>query len=44
LRADRAFATDGEVKLKASRGECILFPRAKAKVGGEACLIGEFVD
>lgn len=43
LPTNRVFAFDGDVRLKASKNECILFPRPNVKVGEEVCIIGEFV-
>ncbi|MES2213870.1 MAG: succinylglutamate desuccinylase/aspartoacylase family protein [Patescibacteria group bacterium] len=43
LSGGRVFATDGALKLKASQGECMLFPRPGVKVGEEVCVIGEFL-
>jgi succinylglutamate desuccinylase len=35
------FATDGDITHTAGEGECIIFPRVTAPVGGEACIIGK---
>ncbi|MEX0931216.1 MAG: succinylglutamate desuccinylase/aspartoacylase family protein [Candidatus Paceibacterota bacterium] len=43
LSKDSIFATDSGYNHKASKNECILFPREKAKIGEEVCIIGEFI-
>lgn len=43
LEYNKPFAYDGEAILKAGKNECIIFPRPKAEVGGEAGIIGKFL-
>ncbi len=39
LAFGKPFATDGEIKHTAGKGEYIVFPRETVKVGGEVCVI-----
>lgn len=43
LPFDKPFATDGEIKHIANKGECFIFPRPNVKVGGEVGIVGEFI-
>jgi succinylglutamate desuccinylase len=44
LPFDRPFATDGDIKYIANKGECFIFPRPNVKVGGETGIVGEFIN
>jgi succinylglutamate desuccinylase len=38
------FAKDGDTEYRAGKKECIIFPRPEKEIGGEAFLIGKFLE
>ena len=44
LEAGEVFAVDGETTYKASEGDCIIFPRPNALIGGEAFILGKEIS
>jgi len=44
LPKNYVFAVDGNEEIKSFQNDCILFPRPNVKVGGEVCIIGEFIE
>lgn len=43
LEDGKPFIVDGKKKYIAKSNECIIFPRSRVDIGGEVCIIGEFV-
>lgn len=44
LEEEKVFATDGNKKHIAKKGDCIILPTPQEPIGGEICLIGHEVD